>query len=131
MTLIKQFGVAGEAKDIATHWRGDYFYATRLKSSLADASAIKPEQVKLAIVSRWSSPAAARRFAEFYRSAVPKRYSGATSHSGSPAPADTEEWDTSEGTVAVRIQGDLVLALESFDEDAASRITAAVLKVDR
>jgi hypothetical protein len=129
-TLIKQYGQTPDgAKAIATNWRGDYFFAaTHRKSdnkSGADA-ALKPEDISLLFTSRWANPAAALAFAKFYRSTVPKRYKDTKA-------ADTaaELWKTAEGLVNIRVVGNLVVVVESFDQAATERVISAVLSKDK
>ncbi len=139
LTFIKQFGSTEQGKAISTNWRGDYFYAAtrasvkKSETSSGHAADLKPEDVSLVFTSRWASPSAARAFAGFYRTTVPKRYSDARpSHTeGSQDPAQVEVWDTSEGKVTVKVEGNLVMALESFDEASAERVRTAVLRADK
>lgn len=140
MVLTKLFGAPEDANQIPTDWRGDYFYAaSRLpvddngKTQAAQPAKLEAKNVSLIFVSRWATAPGARRFAGFYRTAVAKRYSGAKPASGPGAqtPADVEDWETADGNVTVHIDGNLVLAVESFDEEMASRIMGAVIKADK
>ena len=139
LTFIKQFGSTEQGKAISTSWRGDYFYATtrasvkKSETSGGHAADLKPEDVSLVFTSRWASPSAARAFAGFYRTTVPRRYPDAkpARPTGSQDPAQVELWDTAEGKVAVYVEGNLVVALESFDEASAERVRTAVLRADR
>ena len=132
MTLMKQFN-SPNAHELAASWRGDYFYATQRVPKSADtakpatANPLRPEDVSLIFVSRWATRAAARQFAAFYIGAVPQRYSNPQRVDQT---AENASWNTSEGRVAVEVHGNLVIALESFEAQTASQITAAVLKAD-
>ena len=134
-TLIKQYGkTPEEAKAIATNWRGDYFFAATWRSgnkSGAEASKLKPEDVSLLFTSRWASPAAALAFAKFYRSTVPKRYADAKPAGTFAENGSAELWNTAEGPVSVRVAGDLVVVVESFDQSAGERLISAVLSKDK
>jgi hypothetical protein len=138
MILMKQFGNQ-EAPDLAKEWRGDYFCAaiplqdTAGKRAVKQDSEVKPQDLSLIFVSRWVTAVAAHRFASFYRDAIPRRYSGATSFNagGTPIAANRETWSTPEGTVTVKLEGNLVIAIEGFDDETATRIEAAVLKADK
>lgn len=141
MVFIKQFGTPEQAGKMPADWRGDYYYAARRmpaaveKQSPAggqDAS-LEPKDVALLFVSRWASPSAARAFASFYRATVARRYSDAkpVGALGLGPPAEVEAWATDEGKVTVQVEGSLVVVLEGFDEETASRVRAAVLKVDK
>jgi len=142
MVLMKQFGTLEQAKSLPAGWRGDYFYAARPTRPDADGSGtstgatnagIKPEDIALLYVSRWATPLAAHAFASFYCAAVAKRYTDAKPAGTAPhaSPADVEEWNTTEGKVTARVHGNLVVVLESFDPETASRINSAVLKTDK
>lgn len=140
LTLLKQFN-SRRAKEIATNWRGDYFYAARRTpgpekaagATMPPAGNLKPEDISLVFVSRWATPAAAHEFAAFYRGAISQRYSHAqpVMQSGSELPANLESWNTAEGKVTVEVRGNLVLDLESLDDNAVSRVEAAVLHDDK
>jgi hypothetical protein len=140
MIFIKQFGTPEQANKIPAYWRGDYFYAARRipaaagdeHPAAAQVASIEPKDVSLLFVSRWASPSAARDFATFYRTTVPRRYSDAKPAGQSRLePAEVEEWATGEGKVTVHVEGNLVVVLEGFDEETASRVRAAVLKADK
>jgi hypothetical protein len=45
--------------------------------------------------------------------------------------ANLESWNTAEGKVTVEVRGNLVLDLESLDDNAVSRVEAAVLREDK
>ena len=139
MVLIKQFGDSQDAKQMPRDWRGDYFYAvTHLpadglnKPGTSQAADLDARNVSVLFVSRWANAPAARKFAGFYRTAISRRYSDVRpiADSGAPA-ADVESWDTGEGRVTVHAERNLVIAVESFDSETASRIINAVLKEDK
>lgn len=140
MIFIRQFGTPEQADKMPAYWRGDYFYAARRSIAAAggehptsaQGASIEPRDVSLLFVSRWASPSAALDFATFYRTTVTRRYSDAKPASQPRlVPAEVEEWVTGEGKVTVHIEGNLVVVLEGFDEEAASRVRAAVLKADK
>jgi hypothetical protein len=140
LTFIKQFGNADQAKLISTNWRGDYFYAAK-HADAGQTNAeknghrpeLKPDDVLLLFTSRWANPAAARAFAGFYRTTVPRRYADAkpVGSTASEDPAQVETWDTGAGRVSVQVEGNLVVALESFDDATAARVRVAVLAADK
>jgi hypothetical protein len=140
MVLMKQFGGPEETKQIPKDWRGDYFYAAshlpagdNAKPPAGQAANVEPKNVSLLFVSRWANATAARSFASFYRTTVSRRYSDAkpVGNSATQPPASVEEWNTGEGNVTVHVEGNLVVAVESFDKEIASRIIGAVLKADK
>jgi len=145
MVFVKQFGSPDQVKRIPPQWRGGYYYAAhRVSKPGEDDTKLakgggrgdipsKTEETALLYVSRWATPAIAREFADLYRSSLSNRYPGALSQPGAERPLTPEEvgrWNTAEGLVILQIKGDLVMALESFDETTASRLSSLVLKED-
>jgi hypothetical protein len=138
MIFMEQFG-SPEAKELPKNWRGDWFYAAKrvpgggsTKAETKDTR-LSTANVALVFVSRWANPAAAKAFLNFYREAVPQRYSDAKPAQHLPASQlkEGEAWETREGKVTVGLEGNLVVALESFDDETASRLIGAVLKTDK
>lgn len=134
MELMKQYGQSDGAKELASHWRGDYFYAVKRASAQpvatpAKAENLRPQDVFLVFVSRWSTSSAARDFAAFYGTTVGRRYSAAQ-----PVPASSSAppavWNTDEGMVKIDVDGSLVIVTEGFDADTAASLRRAVLNTD-
>jgi protein-tyrosine-phosphatase len=114
--FLRQFAGNGKAAKIAPKWNGGVLFAARKADSTIDK--LTPADIALAYVSRWQDDNAAKRFAEAWTEAVPKRYAGAK-HSG-------VAFETSEGPVTVEQHGDIVLVVESFPADLALKIKGAV-----
>jgi hypothetical protein len=125
--LLWQLGTRTLADDLSKNWRGGSYVAFRKKS----ASAAAASDLKLLYVSRWSSPEAAQRFANFYVKAVTKRYRAAApdanvSCSAHDCPAASAVITTEEGPVMVdQWKDSTVLVSESFDREAAAKLVDA------
>jgi hypothetical protein len=114
--FLRQFAGNGKAGRIAPKWNGGVLFAARKADSKVDK--LTMPDVAFAYLSRWQDTGAARRFAEAWSAAVPKRYEGAKQNGNG--------FDTSEGPVTVEQRANIVLVVESFPPDIAARITAAV-----
>jgi hypothetical protein len=158
MVLLKQFTNAKLADDISSEWRGGAYYAA-LKHETGDSEELtskdsskgKPQKketgppttksVALLYLSRWSSPAAAQRFAKAYAATLLDRYRFADPEQ--PEPKGEEDganekpqsgkqqaiptrWKTDEGLVSIEARGDTVLVLESFDPQTQTELSNAV-----
>jgi hypothetical protein len=89
-------------------------------------------QIAMVYVSRWASAESAADFAKIYRASMEKRY--VTEKPDEPcsncAPSGKNSvttLNTNHGLVSLEVEGTTVLAIESFDANAANRIRGAVL----
>lgn len=114
--FLRQFAGNGKAGKIAPKWNGGVLFAARKAESSVET--LTMPDVAFAYVSRWRDGDAARRFAEAWSAAVPKRYQGAK-QSGNG-------FDTTEGPVTVEQRGNIVLVVESFPRQIAQKIRDAV-----
>jgi hypothetical protein len=128
--FVDQFEGADRAHELYPHWRGGYYYAARAKN---DATA----PLGLMYVSRWSNPERAAQFAAIYARSLAKRYKRAREPLGDPAKSvgaldslqtltGTHTWLTEDGPVVIDVEGDTVLAVESFDPATAEDVQKAV-----
>jgi hypothetical protein len=123
--LSKQYAPEADAKQYYSHWRGGYYLAVHAKSAPKD-------QIGLIYVSKWDSHEAARAFAKMYGDYVLTRYKGANRLPDScPVSAEEPEcagrqWDTSEGTVFIELQGNEMLILEGLNDTTMQRARATL-----
>lgn len=123
--LVKQYAPDADAKQFYSHWRGGYYLAVHAKSAPKD-------QIGLIYLSRWDSQEAAQAFAKLYGDYVPTRYKGANRPPAScPVPTGQTEcsgrqWDTSEGTVLIDLQGSEMLILEGLNDSTMQRARVAL-----
>ncbi|HKW19517.1 MAG TPA: hypothetical protein VJO35_18555 [Terriglobales bacterium] len=125
--LLWQLGTRTLADDLSKNWRGGSYVAFRKKSSAAASIS----DLKLLYVSRWSSPEAAQRFANFYVKAVSRRYQTATpdanvSCAAHDCPAASAVIATEEGPIMIdQWKDSTVLVAESFDRNTAAKLVDA------
>jgi len=128
---LKQYGERRNAEEVSSAWQGGAYAAYRRKKAGADAG---PSTSDLATiyVSRWKTSQAAARFARFYVSAIPIRYTSAKAQdpipcSGGNCPVASAQFLTEEGPVVVEQWADnTVVVSESFDKGLAAKIGDAV-----
>jgi hypothetical protein len=129
--LLWQLGTRTLADDLSQNWRGGTYVAFRKKS----AKAASISDLKLLYVSRWSSPEAAKRFANFYVKAISKRYQTVMpdtniSCTSKDCPAATALITTEEGPIIVdQWKDSTVLVSESLDREAAAKLVDATRDV--
>jgi hypothetical protein len=117
--LAREYGAPiGEAEKMATTWRHGYYFA----AAKHGVRPIKPGEVALIYVSRWSSPEAAHAFAELDGNSLKKRYQNAE-----PVSGDSGHWTTEEGDVFIEQHGDIVIVTEGFDRDLSSKLRSSAL----
>lgn len=116
--FLQQFAGNGKAARIAPKWNGGVLFAARKKESTIEK--LTMPDVAFAYVSRWQDHDTARRFAEAWSAAIPKRYHDAKQNGNGFA--------SSEGPVTVEQRGDIVLVVESFPLDISQKIRGAVFK---
>jgi hypothetical protein len=128
--LLRQYAGREASDRVSREWRGGYYWAA-LKPEAAQRNAGKRPvtaqtgDLALAYLSRWSTPEAAKDFAECYAQGVPLRYAGAR-RTANPT-AGVDEWQTAEGPLTITVRGNEVLVLESFDAAAAARVGVAAM----
>jgi len=128
---LKQYGERRNAEEVSSAWQGGAYAAYRRKKPGTDAV---PSTSDLATiyVSRWKTSQAAARFARFYVSAVPIRYTSAKAQdpvacTGNNCPVASAQFLTEEGPVVIeQWANNTVVVSESFDNGLAARIGDAV-----
>ncbi|MBI2678815.1 MAG: hypothetical protein HYX28_08540 [Candidatus Koribacter versatilis] len=150
--LLKQFAGEKAADKLSPRWRGGAYYAAERTSGLAgktdcaakrsDAKVLEAQRVAclaMLIETRWDSPEAATQFAQRYASLLLVKYRFAqnlSDESAQPEKSDRartrcfecaggERFRTDEGLVIIQQQGDLVIALETFDDETTGKLQAA------
>lgn len=115
--LAREYGrTTQQAAAIAHEWRNSYYYAANKKGM----KAVRPGDISLLYVSRWSSTEAANQWADIYAGALGTRYKKITSVSPG-------HWTTEEGDVFIERQADVVLVTESFDQETSTKLRGAAL----
>jgi len=125
--LLRIYADEDVAKRLTPAWRGGAYYAAGRKG-------VKPPDrnstahVGMFYVSKWATEEAAQDFARIYAAALPKRY-----HSVLRVPTDAaipgrDEYTTTDGPVFIQQTGNVVVAVESFDPQMATKLIEAGLK---
>ena len=119
MVLLKQFTHDRTPETIPPEWRGGVYYSAVRKGK--KAGELKTADLELVFISRWSSVAAAKKFAFIYASSVGKRYT-------SVQPGMESTFETEEGPVSVEVVGDAVIVFEGLNEAAATTAHKLVME---
>lgn len=129
--LLHQYANLETSDALYPHWRGGYYYAVQPK---ADAAA----PLALLYLSRWSDAESASRFAAIYAQRLPVRYQqvheaaeGGPSSIPSLPNLETltgrHTWQTTEGTVVIRVHQEMVFVTESLDPSTTERLEQELL----
>jgi hypothetical protein len=114
---------AGEELDkrLSTEWRGGAYYAAgRRGAKPPDRNSTA--HIGLFYVSRWATETAAKEFAKTYAAALPKRYASLRRVADSENLPGLDQYTSSDGPIFIQQTGNAVVAVESFDEDAAKKL---------
>ncbi len=134
--MLKQFSGEKIADELATKWRGGLYWVVEKPGYKATPDqTVRTDQLALFYLSRWASSQDASRFAEQYRSWLPKRYKRAQRDTASDAKDDFarrvashSRWDTEDGPAYVEAWGDYVLVMEGLDDQTAASVRDIVLE---
>jgi hypothetical protein len=120
---------AGETLDkrLSTEWRGGAYYAAgRRGAKPPDRNS--SAHIGLFYVSRWATEAAAQEFAKTYAGALPKRYASLRRSSADTSMPGRDQYSSADGPIFIQQTGNVVVAVESFDENVARKLIEAGLK---
>jgi hypothetical protein len=124
--LLRVYGDEKLATKLSPEWRGGSYYAAgrrNAKPPNKDSSA----HIGLFYVSKWATAEAAQEFAKAYADALPKRYESL--HRASAAStAGLDQYSSADGPIFIQQTGNMVVAVESFEEDVAKKLIEAGLK---
>jgi hypothetical protein len=79
-------------------------------------------------VSKWATEAAAQEFAKVYVAALPKRYDSLHRVPADAAVPGRDQYMSADGAIFIQQTGNILVAVESFDEDMAKKLIEAGLK---
>jgi hypothetical protein len=124
--LLKQYADNKTAERISPEWRGGSYYAAgRRGVKPADPNATG--HIGLTYVSKWSNEKIAQEFTAVYAAALPKRYGNVQPAQLTKNVPGREKYMTSDGPVYIQQTGDMVIAVESFDDSIAEKLIESVL----
>ncbi|HEY1937856.1 MAG TPA: hypothetical protein VGJ33_07985 [Candidatus Angelobacter sp.] len=125
--LLRIYADDATDKRLSPEWRGGSYYA-------AGRRGVKPPDrnssahIGLFYVSKWATDMAAKEFAKTYAGALPKRYTSLRRVAADAALPGRDQYMSSDGLILIQQTGNVVVAVESFDEDAAKKLIEAGLK---
>lgn len=123
--LLKQYAEEAVANKLSPDWRGGSYYAVgRRGAKPADPNSTA--HVGLIYVSKWASEESAQDFARIYASSLPGRYKK-LEHAQSGGSPGRDKYLSADGPIYIQQNGNLVIAVESFDDSTSERLIQAVL----
>jgi hypothetical protein len=124
--LLRIYADEALANSLSPEWRGgSYFAAGRRGAKPSDRNSTA--HIGLFYVSKWATESAAREFAKTYAGALPKRYESLR-HVAAAAVPGRDQYTSADGLIVIQQTGNMVVAVESFDEDSAKKLIEAGLK---
>jgi hypothetical protein len=122
--MTELYDDADSAKELTPDWRGGYYYAAHKKGAPA-------QDVAFIYVSKWSDEESAADFAKIFAGSWKQRYKNLRTEPAQNAQGPNKiRKQTEQGLVTVERTGKVVIAIESFPEDDASRLRTAALEAD-
>jgi hypothetical protein len=116
-------------KRLSTEWRGGAYYAAGHRGA-KPPDRNSTAHIGLFYVSKWATEAAAKEFAKTYEDALPTRYESlrrvATDQLA--ATPGRDQYMSADGPIFIQQTGNMVVAVESFEEDWANKLIEAGLK---
>lgn len=125
--LVKIYATEAQAKYLSPEWRGGAYYA-------AGRRGVKPPDnnstahVGLYYISKWASAGAAEEFARIYASALPQRYNGLKHLPSDAAKPGLDRYTSDDGPIFIQHTKNMVVAVESFDQENAEKLIEAGVK---
>jgi hypothetical protein len=123
--LLKQYTEEAVADRLSPEWRGGSYYAVGRKGA-KPADPNSTAHVGLIYVSKWSSEKSAQEFARIYGSSLPGRYNKLERAQTDGGPG-REKYLSADGPIYIQQSGNLVIAVESFDDATSEKVIEAVL----
>lgn len=122
--LLRLYTDEDVAKRLTPEWRGgSYFAAGRRGVKPPDRNSTA--HVGLFYVSRWATEAAAAEFARTYAASLAKRYTALHRAPTDASVPGLNKYSSADGPIFIQQTGNVVVAVESFDEDAARKLLEA------
>lgn len=126
--LLRTYADEEMDKRLSTEWRGGAYYAAgRRGAKPPDRNSTA--HIGLFYVSKWATDAAAKEFAKTYAAALSARYESLRRVTAdSKAIAGRDQYMSADGPIFIQQTRNVVVAVESFEEDWASKLIEAGLK---
>jgi hypothetical protein len=114
-------------KRLSTEWRGGSYYAAGRKGA-KPTDRNSSAHIGLFYVSKWATEVAAHEFAKTYAGALSKRYDSLRHVAANENLPGRDQYTSADGPIFIQQTGNVVVAVESFDEDVAKKLIEAGLK---
>src|SRR5438270_1662807 len=125
--LLRIYADEEHDKRLSPEWRGGAYYAAgRRGAKPPDRNS--SAHIGLFYLSKWATEAAAQEFAKTYTEALPTRYKEVRRVHGDATAPERHQYMSADGPIFIQQTGTMVVAVESFDEDAAKKLVEAGLK---
>ncbi len=119
--LLRVYADEALDKRLSPEWRGGAYYAAgRRGAKPPDRNS--SAHIGLFYASKWATEAAAQEFARTYAASLPKRYNGLRLAPTGPAVPGLVRYASADGPIYIQQAGNVVVSVESFDEDAAKKL---------
>ena len=125
--LLRIYADETLAKKLTPEWRGGAYYAAG-KKGVKPPDRNSSAHIGLFYISKWASEEAAEEFARVYEAALSKRYKDVGILSTDAAVFGRNDYTSSDGPIVIQQAGNMVVAVESFDEDVAEKLIKLGLK---
>jgi hypothetical protein len=126
--LLRIYADEDVAKQLTPEWRGGAYYAAGRKGA-KPPDRNSTAHVGLYYISKWASVEAAQEFAKTYAAALKTRYNNLRRIASDAPGLDT--YSSADGPIFIQQTGNMVIAVESFDEDVAKRLMQTGVKQDQ
>ncbi len=125
--LVKAYADESVADRLNHEWRGGAYYAAGRKG-VTPPDKNSTAHVGLYYISKWSSAATAQEFAKIYAAGLPQRYKGLRHIPADAAHPGLDRYQTDDGPIFIQQTGNAMVAVESFDPDAAAKLIQVGLR---
>src|SRR5947209_8762114 len=119
--LLRIYADEAVDKRLSPEWRGGAYYAAGRKGA-KPTDRNSSAHIGLFYVSKWATEAAAQEFAKTYAEALPTRYKEVRRVHGDATVPERHQYMSADGPIFIQQTGTMVVAVESFDEDAAKKL---------
>jgi hypothetical protein len=125
--LLRIYADAELDKRLSPEWRGGAYYAAGRKGA-KPPDRNSSAHIGLYYISKWATEEAAQEFAKTYADALPKRYMSLHRSAADETIPGRAQYSSSDGPIFIQQTGNMVIAVESFDEENAKRLMETGLK---
>jgi hypothetical protein len=125
--LLRVLSDENTARRLTPDWRGGAYYAAGRRGA-RPPDRNSTAHIGLFYASKWATEAAAEDFARTYAAALPHRYQSLHRVPADAAVPGRDQYTSSDGLIVIQQTGEMVVAVESFDESATKRLVEAGLQ---